>query len=209
MTDLTLLRQAAVSAANNAYAPYSRFHVGAAVLLSDGGVETGANVENASYGMTLCAETVALAKLANAGRLADVRAIAVIGGFIVDGALVANDAPVRPCGRCRQMLNEAAQLGGHDIMVHSIGAHGVDSKPLSVLLPDAFGPADLGLVPKKLETGSDIPLKLRAALQKKKITKKALADVAGIHRMTLDGCENEGWNPKLATLNAIAPFIPE
>ena len=145
MSDLDDLKAAAMAAADNAYAPYSRFHVGAALRLSDGSVETGANVENASYGMTLCAETVALAKLANQGRLGEVREVAVIGGFIVDGALTLNDTPVRPCGRCRQMLNEAAQLGGHDIMVHSIGAQTHESKPLSVLLPDAFGPADLGL----------------------------------------------------------------
>ncbi len=145
MIGFEALRAAAMRAAENAYAPYSRFHVGAALLLADGGVETGANVENASYGMTLCAETVALAKLANQGRLAEVREVAVLGGFVVDGALVLNDVPVRPCGRCRQMLNEAAQLSGRDIMVHSIGGRGVESKPLSVLLPDAFGPADLGL----------------------------------------------------------------
>lgn len=145
MSDIDALKHAARAAADKAYAPYSRFHVGAALLLADGSMETGANVENASYGMTLCAETVALAKLANQGRLGEVREVAVLGGFIVDGALSLNETPVRPCGRCRQMLNEAAQLGGHDIMVHSIGAHGVESKPLSVLLPDAFGPADLGL----------------------------------------------------------------
>lgn len=147
MSDFEALKDAAMAAAGNAYAPYSRFHVGAALRLADGSLETGANVENASYGMTLCAETVALAKLANAGRLGEVREVVVLGGFIVDGALSLNATPVRPCGRCRQMLNEAAQLGGHDIMVHSIGAHGHESKPLSVLLPDAFGPADLGLVP--------------------------------------------------------------
>ena len=145
MSDLDALKAAAMAAADNAYAPYSRFHVGAALRLADGSMEAGANVENASYGMTLCAETVALAKLANQGRLGQVREVAVLGGFIVDGALALNETPVRPCGRCRQMLNEAAQLGGHDIMVHSIGAHGHESKPLSVLLPDAFGPADLGL----------------------------------------------------------------
>ena len=145
MSDWDALQAAALTAAGKAYAPYSRFHVGAALRLSDGSVVTGANVENASYGMTLCAETVALAKLANEGRLAEVREVAVLGGFIVEGALALNETPVRPCGRCRQMLNEAAQLGGHDIMVHSIGAQGHESKPLSVLLPDAFGPADLGL----------------------------------------------------------------
>ncbi len=128
---------AAREAATHAYAPYSKFHVGAAILLVNGRIVTGANVENASYGLSLCAEAVALAKVANDGMLADVVEIAVIGGIGPD--------PVRPCGRCRQMLNEAAQIGERDIVVHcsSGDASTIERHMLSALLPHAFGPKDL------------------------------------------------------------------
>lgn len=138
---------AARAAARHAYAPYSWFAVGAAVLLNDRRVITGANLENASYGLSLCAETVALAAANTEGRLRDVVAIAVIGGAIgADGALTGT-APVRPCGRCRQLLAEAAQLGGRDILVHCAAAEGdaYETRALSELLPDAFGPSDLHL----------------------------------------------------------------
>lgn len=133
-------------AARNAYAPYSNFAVGAAVLLSDGSVTTGANFENASYGLSLCAETVALAAVNTQGRFRDVVAIGVVGGMIgEDGPR--GSAPVSPCGRCRQIINEAAQLGGRDIAVYCAGAEGdaYDTHMLSELLPHAFGPRDLGL----------------------------------------------------------------
>lgn len=134
---IAALVAAARTAATRAYAPYSRFPVGAALRLTDGSIVTGANVENASYGLSLCAETVALAYVANAGRLGDVVALAVVGSDSL--------APVTPCGRCRQMLNEAASLGGRDITVHCAGAGGtVVSHRLSILLPHAFGPASLG-----------------------------------------------------------------
>lgn len=137
------LIEAAREASKNAYAPYSNFAVGAAVLLSDGTVVTGANFENASYGLSLCAETVALAKTGSEGRLNDVVAIAVIGGRIGH----ADTAPVSPCGRCRQIINEAAQLGGRDLPVFCGGATGneIAEYTLSQLLPAAFGPKDLGL----------------------------------------------------------------
>ncbi len=137
------LIKAARLAAENAYAPYSNFAVGAAVLLDDGSVVTGANFENASYGLSLCAETVALATVSAQGRLRDVVAIGVIGGRIGHP----DTAPVRPCGRCRQIINEAAQLGGRDLPVFCAGASGdeIAHYRLSELLPDAFGPADLGL----------------------------------------------------------------
>jgi cytidine deaminase len=136
---------AARAAARNAHAPYSGFGVGAALLLSDNTVICGTNFENASYGLSLCAETVALATANAAGRLRDVRAVAVIGGVLVDGTISGN-APVRPCGRCRQILNEAAQLAGVDLIVHCSSADGavVETHHLSTLLPFAFGPADLG-----------------------------------------------------------------
>lgn len=137
---------AARSASVHAYAPYSGFGVGAALLLADGSIITGTNFENASYGLSLCAETVALASANSAGRLADVRSVAVIGGRIIDGKISGSE-PVRPCGRCRQMLNEAAQLAGHDFIVHCASADGstVEQHKLSTLLPFAFGPDDLKL----------------------------------------------------------------
>lgn len=139
------LIEAARKAAAYAYAPYSGFHVGAALLLADGRVITGANVENASYGLTLCAETVALAKAANDGNLADVVAVAVIGGRPDESGALSGDAPVTPCGRCRQMLNEAAQLGQRDLPIHCSAGDGTNhvTHALSSLLPHAFGPANL------------------------------------------------------------------
>ena len=143
MVDGPALIAAARVAASHAHAPYSRFAVGAAVLLTDGGVVTGANVENASYGLSLCAETVAIATAASQGRLRDVVAIGVVGGAMDGGG----EQPVRPCGRCRQVLNEAAQLGGRDLTVFCAGLTGdaLEGHRLSDLLPNAFGPADLGL----------------------------------------------------------------
>ena len=113
------------------------------MLLSDGTVVTGANFENASYGLSLCAETVALAKTSSEGRLADVVAIGVIGGRMGH----ADTAPVSPCGRCRQIINEAAQVGGRDLPVFCGGTTGdeIARYTLSQLLPAAFGPKDLGL----------------------------------------------------------------
>lgn len=143
----TRLIIAARDAARHAHAPYSRFAVGAAVLLDDGSVITGANFENASYGLSLCAETVALATASAQGRLRDVVAIGVIGGAMDTEGRATGTAPVSPCGRCRQVINEAAQMGGRDLPVHCGAAQGaaVRSYRLSELLPDAFGPADLGI----------------------------------------------------------------
>lgn len=140
------LIESARQAATNAHAPYSRFGVGAALLMRDGSVVTGCNFENASYGLSLCAETVALATANSEGRLRDVVEVAVIGGSITDAGLTGT-APVSPCGRCRQVLNEAAQLGGRDLVIHCAAAEGdaVSTYRLSELLPHAFGPADLGL----------------------------------------------------------------
>lgn len=141
------LISAARAVAGNAHAPYSRFGVGAALLLEGGDIVTGCNFENASFGLTLCAETVALASLNALGRLRDVREIAIIGGALTSGQITGS-APVRPCGRCRQVLNEAAQLAGIDILVHCASADlaVVERHRLSDLLPLPFGPADLGLV---------------------------------------------------------------
>lgn len=145
--DRDRLVAAARAAAGHAYAPYSRFAVGAAVLLADGRIVTGANVENASYGLSLCAETIAVATAAGAGALREIVALAVIGGAMDAAGVARGHAPVSPCGRCRQVINEAAQAGGRDIVVWCGGAEGeaVVRHLLSDLLPHAFGPADLGL----------------------------------------------------------------
>lgn len=135
---------AARDAATRAYAPYSQFHVGAALLLSDGSVVTGANVENASYGLSLCAETVAVSGILSSGTFREnggkLEAVAVTGG--APGAAGQGDT-VTPCGRCRQILNEIAQIGGTDPVVWCDGAEGVLEMRLSELLPHAFGPANL------------------------------------------------------------------
>ncbi|GGJ52459.1 cytidine deaminase [Sphingopyxis bauzanensis] len=138
---------AARDAASRAYAPYSGFQVGAALLLKNGDVVTGANVENASYGLTLCAETVAVAKIVNEGWIGELAEVAIIGGRPDGDALIGTD-PVNPCGRCRQILNEAAERSKTDILVHCASGDGtaVKTYKLSELLPAAFGPKDLGLV---------------------------------------------------------------
>ena len=128
---------AARAAATDAYAPYSNFHVGAALLFADGTVVTGANVENAIYGLTLCAETVAVGKALSETWRGRLEAVAVIGGKA--GAVGAGD-PVTPCGRCRQMLNEVAALGDSDPVVWCVGETQVLELRLSDLLPRAFGP---------------------------------------------------------------------
>ena len=120
------LRAAATAAAGRAYAPYSGLRVGAAGLAADGRVVTGCNVENASYGLTLCAECGLVSALHAAGAEA-LRAVAVVAG---DGE------PLLPCGRCRQLLLEA---GGGDLLVDT--AEG--PVELKVLLPSAFTGSDL------------------------------------------------------------------
>ena len=131
---------AARAARENAYAPYSRFAVGAAVRLTGGEVIMGANFENASFGLSLCAETVAIAAVSAQGRLADVEAIAVVGG---------DSSPVTPCGRCRQILNEAEQVAGRPIAIYCAAAEGesVTRHSVAELLPFSFGSSDLGHTP--------------------------------------------------------------
>jgi cytidine deaminase len=120
------LRAAAAAAAGHAYAPYSGLRVGAAGLTADGRVVTGCNVENASYGLTLCAECGLVSALHAAGAGA-LRAVAVVAG---DGD------PLLPCGRCRQLLLEA---GGGDLLVDTSEG----PVELKVLLPAAFTDTDL------------------------------------------------------------------
>lgn len=129
---------AARAAMTQAYAPYSGFHVGAALQFADGTMVTGSNFENASYGLSLCAETVAAAKASQQGHRAGLIAVAVVGG---PGGIPS--AVVGPCGRCRQVLHELAALGGTDPLIIAVGAHETVEMRLSVLLPLAFGPSNL------------------------------------------------------------------
>jgi cytidine deaminase len=124
--DWTELRAAAVAAAGRAYAPYSRLHVGAAGLAADGTVVTGCNVENASFGLTLCAECGLVSALHAAGQ----RELTAVSVVAADGA------PLVPCGRCRQLLLEA---GGPGLLLDADGG----PRPLSELLPSAFTGSDL------------------------------------------------------------------
>ena len=132
--DWTGLRAAAAEAAKRAYAPYSRLRVGAAGLTADGRVVTGCNVENASFGLTLCAEC---------GLVSALHATAPSpppgppGPALVAVAVVAGDGDaLLPCGRCRQLLLEA---GGAALLVDTAGG----PVPLGELLPAAFDGADL------------------------------------------------------------------
>jgi cytidine deaminase len=136
-----VLVKAAIAAASNAYAPYSNFHVGAALLLDDGSIVTGSNFENASYGMTLCAETVAIAKANSDGQLKKIVAIAVAGG--PEGMVAASSDAITPCGRCRQIIKEVADLTDRDLPVYCAKAGGYDTHLMSDLLPHGFGPASL------------------------------------------------------------------
>ena len=109
-----------------AYVPYSRFPVGAAAIADDGRVLTGCNVENAGYGVTLCAECGLVSSLVATG-----------GGRLTHFVCVNGDGDViMPCGRCRQLLFEH---GGPGLLMLTVS--GV--RPMSEVLPDAFGPADL------------------------------------------------------------------
>ena len=125
--DWDALRAAARDVMRRAYAPYSNFQVGAAALVDDGRVVAGCNVENASYGLALCAECglVSALQASGGGRLL---ALTCVGP---DGELL------MPCGRCRQLLWE---FGGPDLLVDT-AARGVVR--MSGVLPDAFGPDDL------------------------------------------------------------------
>ncbi|SDG67763.1 cytidine deaminase [Sinosporangium album] len=124
--DWDALRAAAAEAMTHAYAPYSKFPVGASALVDDGRIVTGCNVENASYGLGLCAECGLVSALhaTGGGRL--------VAFTCVDG----HGEPLMPCGRCRQLLYEH---GGADLLVET------PEGPwrLATLMPFAFGPEDL------------------------------------------------------------------
>jgi cytidine deaminase len=139
--DRELLRKSH-SIARQAYAPYSGFGVGAAVRTASGATYAGTNMENASYGLTLCAETSALLQSVAAGDFR-VTAIAVVGGRL-DGRHGGGEV-VTPCGRCRQLILEAAQVSGTDVRVLSanMDLSEIIVLPISVLLPHGFGPENL------------------------------------------------------------------
>ena len=124
--DWPALRAAATAVADRAYAPYSGLRVGAAGQTSDGRIIVGCNVENASFGLTLCAECGLVSALHAAGP-AELQAVAVVAG---DGE------PLLPCGRCRQLLLEA---GGGNLLVDTADG----PVELKVLLPAAFTDTDL------------------------------------------------------------------
>lgn len=120
--DWDALRVAASSAATRAYAPYSAYRVGAAGVVDDGRVVTGCNVENASYGLTLCAECGLVSNLHTSG-----------GGRLVAVAITSPDGrELAPCGRCRQLLWEA---GGPDLLVNE--------RPMREWLPHAWDAGEL------------------------------------------------------------------
>ena len=120
------LRLKALEASKNSYAPYSNYAVGAAAIVDDGRVITGANVENASYGLTLCAECSMVSELFATG-----------GGKLVAFSCVDSmGAVIMPCGRCRQLLSEHA---AHGMMLETVSG----IKSIEEVIPDAFGPKDL------------------------------------------------------------------
>jgi len=141
LIDWPALRAAATAAASRAYAPYSGLRVGAAGLTFDGAIVVGCNVENASFGLTLCAECGLVAALHAAGPVDPVDSAGPAGPApppaLLAVAVVAGDGePLLPCGRCRQLLLEA---GGGGLLVDAADG----PVELKVLLPAAFTAADL------------------------------------------------------------------
>lgn len=136
-SDWDELKNAAVEVMGRAYAPYSRYPVGAAAVVDDGRVVVGCNVENAAYGAVLCAECGVVSQLHATG-----------GGRLTHFVCVNRDGDViMPCGRCRQLLFEN---GGRDLLVWTVSG----IKPMSEVLPDAFGPDDLAHVVDPENEGS-------------------------------------------------------
>lgn len=142
-THLALLERAR-DAARNAYAPYSGFAVGAALETTDGQVFSSANMENASYGVTVCAEVGALQAASAAGLLGHIRRIAIAGGPMKRKAGYRPKATA-PCGRCRQLIAEAARVGRYDIEVWYSDLEGktLRRRTISQLLPEAFDAGNL------------------------------------------------------------------
>ena len=133
--DWALLHERAIAATAKAYVPYSRFPVGAAALVDDGRIVAGANIENAAYGVTLCAECSLVSDMVMGG-----------GGRLVAFACV-NGAGERlmPCGRCRQLLSEHAAPG---MLLDTVSG----IRTIDEVLPDAFGPRQLDEYAEQRET---------------------------------------------------------
>ena len=132
-------------AALKAYAPYSKFSVGAAIESVDGEIAVGANMENACYRLGICAEISALTAARQTFGLDKVKRIAVAGGHVGPDGQLAGAGPVTPCGGCRQAIYEAADLSGLDIEVVSSNGDGTEAMASTIraLLPNGFGPASL------------------------------------------------------------------
>ena len=124
--DWAELKKSAIAAMRHAYAPYSDFPVGAAALVDDGRIVSGCNVENASYGVGLCAECSLVSQLAMTG------GGKLVAFYCVDG----NEEVLMPCGRCRQLLYEHSAPG---MVLVTLSGH----KTIDEVLPDAFGPGQL------------------------------------------------------------------
>ena len=124
------MRLAAEAAAGNAYCPYSRFAVGASVFTASGEIFSGCNVENASYGLTVCAERNAIFQAISEGHR-EIIAVAIV---------TPGDTPAPPCGACRQVIHEF----GANAEVLSFGKDGtLLRQPIAELLPHAFGPGSI------------------------------------------------------------------
>ncbi|CAA9453770.1 MAG: Cytidine deaminase [uncultured Rubrobacteraceae bacterium] len=128
--DPETVMEAARAAASRAYAPYSNFHVGAAILTGGGTIHSGSNVENASYGLSICAERNAAAAMASADP--EDRGIELVAVFSP------NAAPCFPCGACRQVLRE---FGCKEVVVQEGGRLG--HYAFDQILPNSFGPENL------------------------------------------------------------------
>ena len=128
--DPQTVMEAARAASGRAYAPYSNFHVGAAILTKDGTIHSGSNVENASYGLSICAERNAATTMAYADP--EAREIELVAVFSP------NASPCFPCGACRQVLRE---FGCKEVVVET--GLGLQRYPFDQILPNSFGPEDL------------------------------------------------------------------
>jgi cytidine deaminase len=128
--DPEAVMETARAAASRAYAPYSNFHVGASILTRGGTIHSGANVENASYGLSICAERNAVTMMATADP--EDREIELVAVFSP------NISPCFPCGACRQVLRE---FGCKEVVVET--GRGLQRYPFDQILPNSFGPEDL------------------------------------------------------------------
>ncbi len=126
------LVRTATEAMAKVYAPYSKFRVAAALVTSKGNIHTGVNVENASYGLTVCAERVAVFKAVSEGDT-EIERIAVVSSC---------EGEVFPCGACRQVLNEFSR-GDLTVIISDASGGGMEKHKLADLLPHSFGPESL------------------------------------------------------------------